>query len=115
MEEFQGGFKGACHTQHEPPQVVKVDVASSSFMLLEGWSAGCANPFLRRVPAGRRFATPNPDDVSGLFVASCLLTRAPIGSENEDGSRKFVIRPYTPTSPPDAKGHFDLVNTSVLL
>ena len=25
-------------------------------------------------------------------MASCLLTRAPIGSENKDGSRKFVIR-----------------------
>ena len=35
--------------------------------------------------------------------------RAAIGSENEDGSKKFVIRPYTPTSPKDAKGYFDLV------
>lgn len=36
--------------------------------------------------------------------------RAPIGSEKEDGSgRKFVIRPYTPCSQPDAKGHFDMV------
>ena len=34
---------------------------------------------------------------------------APIGSENEDGSKKFVMRPYTPTSPKDAKGYFDLV------
>ena len=37
-------------------------------------------------------------------------SRAPIGSEKEDGSgKKFVIRPYTPCSLPDAKGHFDLV------
>ena len=35
--------------------------------------------------------------------------RAPIGSQNEDGSKKFVIRPYTPTSSKDAKGYFDLV------
>lgn len=35
--------------------------------------------------------------------------RAAIGSENEDGSKKFVIRPYTPTSPKDAQGYFDLV------
>lgn len=35
--------------------------------------------------------------------------RAAIGSENEDGSKKFVIRPYTPTSVKDAKGYFDLV------
>ena len=38
------------------------------------------------------------------------LRRAPIGSENPDGSRKFVIRPYTPTSPPDARGYLDLVS-----
>lgn len=37
------------------------------------------------------------------------VCRAAIGSENEDGSKKFVIRPYTPTSPKDAKGYFDLV------
>ena len=37
------------------------------------------------------------------------MHRAAIGSEKEDGSRKFVIRPYTPTSPKDAKGYFDLV------
>ena len=58
---------------------------------------------------GSRFATPNPDDTSGLFVASCLLTRAPIGAAKEDGTKKYVIRPYTPTSTVDAKGHFDLV------
>lgn len=59
-----------------------------------------------------RFATPNPDDTAGLFVASCLLTRAPIGSAKEDGTKKFVIRPYTPTSTVDARGHFDLVHTT---
>ncbi|KAK9902007.1 hypothetical protein WJX75_001000 [Coccomyxa subellipsoidea] len=56
-----------------------------------------------------RFATPDPEQTSGLFVASCLLTRAPIGAKKEDGTQKFVIRPYTPTSAPDQKGHFDLV------
>ena len=35
--------------------------------------------------------------------------RAAIGEKKEDGSNKFVIRPYTPTSPKDAKGYFDLV------
>ena len=38
-----------------------------------------------------------------------LCRRAPIGSENPDGTRKFVIRPYTPTSLPDAHGYLDLV------
>ncbi|XP_039123870.1 NADH-cytochrome b5 reductase-like protein [Dioscorea cayenensis subsp. rotundata] len=44
----------------------------------------------------------------GLDVASCLITRAPIGEESE-GRRKYVIRPYTPISDPDSKGYFDLL------
>ena len=44
----------------------------------------------------------------GLPVASCLLVRAPIGSKKPDGSRAFVLRPYTPISHPDERGHFDL-------
>lgn len=31
-----------------------------------------------------------------LPVASCLLVRAPVGSVKDDGTRAFVIRPYTP-------------------
>lgn len=44
----------------------------------------------------------------GLYVASCVLTRAAIGEETE-GRKSFVIRPYTPISDPDAKGYFDLL------
>lgn len=44
----------------------------------------------------------------GLDVASCILTRAPIGEESEE-RRKYVIRPYTPISDPDSKGYFDLL------
>lgn len=44
----------------------------------------------------------------GLDIASCLLTRAPQG-ENAEGKPKYVIRPYTPISDPDAKGYFDLL------
>lgn len=44
-----------------------------------------------------------------LLTPHSICCRAAIGSENEDGSKKFVIRPYTPTSPKDAKGYFDLV------
>lgn len=36
--------------------------------------------------------------VSGLTTASCLLLRAPIGSQKDDGTRANVIRPYTPIS-----------------
>lgn len=36
--------------------------------------------------------------VSGLTTASCLLLRAPIGSQKEDGTKANVIRPYTPIS-----------------
>jgi cytochrome-b5 reductase len=50
----------------------------------------------------------DPSTKLGLDVASCLITRAPIGEEVE-GGRKFVIRPYTPISDPDSKGYFDLL------
>lgn len=36
--------------------------------------------------------------ISGLTTASCLLLRAPIGSQKDDGTRANVIRPYTPIS-----------------
>lgn len=51
-----------------------------------------------------RFALPNPDDVSGLNVASALLTKYK-GPEME----KPVIRPYTPVSHVDQRGFLDLV------
>ncbi|KAL2479679.1 NADH-cytochrome b5 reductase-like protein [Abeliophyllum distichum] len=44
----------------------------------------------------------------GLDVASCIITRAPAG-QNPEGKPKYVIRPYTPISDPDAKGYFDLL------
>ncbi|WVZ72492.1 hypothetical protein U9M48_020942 [Paspalum notatum var. saurae] len=50
----------------------------------------------------------DPSTKLGLDVASCLITRAPIGEEVE-GRRKYVIRPYTPISDPDSKGYFDLL------
>ncbi|KAJ8444615.1 hypothetical protein Cgig2_023678 [Carnegiea gigantea] len=50
----------------------------------------------------------NPDAKLGLYVASCILTRAPIGQDDE-GKTKYVIRPYTPISDPDTKGYFDLM------
>ena len=45
-----------------------------------------------------------PNQTADLPVASCVVTRAPIG---EDG--KPVIRPYTPTSAADSKGFFELI------
>ncbi|CAN6564184.1 unnamed protein product [Malus baccata var. baccata] len=50
----------------------------------------------------------DPNAKLGLYVASCLLTRAPLGQDAE-GKPKYVIRPYTPISDPDAKGYFDLL------
>ncbi|XP_074585650.1 NADH-cytochrome b5 reductase-like protein [Curcuma longa] len=50
----------------------------------------------------------DPTAKLGLDVASCILTRAPIGEES-DGRRKYVIRPYTPISDPDSRGYFDLL------
>ncbi|KAL8758282.1 MAG: hypothetical protein Q9184_003971, partial [Pyrenodesmia sp. 2 TL-2023] len=51
-----------------------------------------------------RFALPDKDDVSGLQIASALLTKYK-GPEME----KPVIRPYTPISDEDARGHIDFL------
>lgn len=50
----------------------------------------------------------DPSSKLGLDIASCILTRAPMG-ENAEGKPKYVIRPYTPISDPDSKGYFDLL------
>jgi len=55
-----------------------------------------------------RFAFSDPEATSGMTVASCLLTKAAIGSEKADGSRGNVLRPYTPLSSPGQKGYMDL-------
>ena len=51
-----------------------------------------------------RFALPNSDDVSGLQIASALITKY-----QGPGMDKPVIRPYTPTSDEDEKGFLDLI------
>ncbi|RMZ87356.1 hypothetical protein DV736_g5421, partial [Chaetothyriales sp. CBS 134916] len=50
------------------------------------------------------FELPDPDAVSGLHVASAIITKwkAP-------DKEKPTIRPYTPISDEDAKGHLDLL------
>ncbi|XP_068343020.1 NADH-cytochrome b5 reductase 1-like [Pyrus communis] len=50
----------------------------------------------------------DPNAKLGIYVASCLLTRAPL-EQDAEGKPKYVIRPYTPISDPDAKGYFDLL------
>eukprot|EP00195_Chlamydomonas_chlamydogama_P016022 CAMPEP_0202889976 /NCGR_PEP_ID=MMETSP1392-20130828/509_1 /ASSEMBLY_ACC=CAM_ASM_000868 /TAXON_ID=225041 /ORGANISM="Chlamydomonas chlamydogama, Strain SAG 11-48b" /LENGTH=297 /DNA_ID=CAMNT_0049573441 /DNA_START=119 /DNA_END=1012 /DNA_ORIENTATION=- len=55
-----------------------------------------------------RFELPN-NQVAGLKTASCLVTKAMLKEKPEDEKPKAVVRPYTPTSPPDAKGYLDLV------
>ena len=55
-----------------------------------------------------RFAYANAESESGMTVASCLLTKAAIGSEKPDGSRANVMRPYTPISRPAVKGYLEL-------
>ena len=49
-----------------------------------------------------RFALPSDEHVSGLSVASAILTKYK-GPEME----KPVVRPYTPVSDEDAKGYLD--------
>ena len=51
-----------------------------------------------------RFALPDSNDVSGLQIASALITKYK-GPEME----KPVIRPYTPVSDEDARGYLDFV------
>ncbi|KAL6713752.1 NADH-cytochrome b5 reductase [Lecanora helva] len=51
-----------------------------------------------------RFALPNSDDVSGLQIASALITKY-----KGPGMEKPVIRPYTPVSDEDQLGFIDLV------
>jgi cytochrome-b5 reductase len=56
------------------------------------------------------FALPAGDDApADLPVASCLLVKAPIGSDDGQGGRKAVLRPYTPTTLPGSKGELELV------
>ncbi|KAK1480436.1 oxidoreductase NAD-binding domain-containing protein [Colletotrichum tamarilloi] len=51
-----------------------------------------------------RFKLPEDDMVSGLDVASAILTKYK-GPEDE----KATLRPYTPTSDEDAKGYLELI------
>lgn len=50
-----------------------------------------------------------PDAPADLPVASCVLVKAPIGSDDGKGGRKAVLRPYTPTTTPGSKGQLELV------
>ncbi|PHH70592.1 hypothetical protein CDD80_5897 [Ophiocordyceps camponoti-rufipedis] len=51
-----------------------------------------------------RFELPEGDMVSGLHVASAVLTRF-----KGEGEEKATVRPYTPVSDEDEKGHLDLL------
>ncbi|KAH6657717.1 hypothetical protein BKA67DRAFT_532910 [Truncatella angustata] len=51
-----------------------------------------------------RFKLPEDDQVSGLAVASALLTKY-----KDAGAEKPVLRPYTPTSDEDTRGYIDLI------
>ncbi|KAJ2860410.1 hypothetical protein FB639_005636, partial [Coemansia asiatica] len=50
-----------------------------------------------------RFAL-EPNQELGLDITSCFVVKAKIGDDE-----KPTIRPYTPVSPQDARGYFDLV------
>jgi len=51
-----------------------------------------------------RFALPEDDMVSGLHIASAILTKF-----TPKGAEKPVLRPYTPVSDEDARGYVDLL------
>ncbi|KAI9314581.1 hypothetical protein BX666DRAFT_1879610 [Dichotomocladium elegans] len=54
-----------------------------------------------------RFALPDEKQTAALPTASCVITRKPF--TKKDGSTGYIIRPYTPTSPEEATGYFDLI------
>eukprot|EP00667_Euglena_gracilis_P017503 EG_transcript_18452 len=63
---------------------------------------------LESIPLSRdsalfRFELPPETPEMGLPVASCIVTRY------KQAEGEYVIRPYTPTTLDDTKGHFDLV------
>lgn len=51
-----------------------------------------------------RFELPSEDHTSGLKTASCLITKF-----KGPGDAKVVIRPYTPVTFDETRGHMDLV------
>jgi len=53
-----------------------------------------------------RFEMPN-NAASGLHVASCLVVRVML--PEADGTMKAAVKPYTPVTSPDTRGHMDLI------
>ncbi|KAK5658731.1 hypothetical protein OQA88_1540 [Cercophora sp. LCS_1] len=51
-----------------------------------------------------RFALPEEDMVSGLHIASAILTKV-----KPEGAEKPILRPYTPISDEEEKGYLDLL------
>lgn len=77
------------HSAAAPPASALSPEEWRSFRLVhkEALTKGVANPTVLF-----RFALADKEQKVGLPVASCLLVRAPIGSQKEDGSRAWVIR-----------------------
>ncbi|RUS28631.1 hypothetical protein BC938DRAFT_481651 [Jimgerdemannia flammicorona] len=55
-----------------------------------------------------RFDLPSENHVLGLPITSAVVTRAP-NPKPKDEKDQLVIRPYTPTSAEDTRGHFDFI------
>ncbi|CAM9706169.1 unnamed protein product, partial [Chrysoparadoxa australica] len=51
-----------------------------------------------------KIGLPSDDHVTGLTTASCIVVKG-----RDQADTKDVIRPYTPTTLNDTKGHFELV------
>ncbi|KAI9484732.1 hypothetical protein BDB00DRAFT_878507 [Zychaea mexicana] len=54
-----------------------------------------------------RFKLPSDQHVTGLHVASCVITRYPF--KKKDGSTGYIIRPYTPTSHEEEQGFVEFI------
>ncbi|TGZ83527.1 ferredoxin reductase-like protein [Ascodesmis nigricans] len=91
------------YTQFGPkplPPAVPTFTEANDWIDLKLDSVTLESPNTKRL----RFALPSEDHISGLTVASCLLTKYQ-GPQQQ----KPVIRPYTPISDEDQRGYLDLI------
>jgi cytochrome-b5 reductase len=102
VSQMLGGDKAAPEKQTATPATPPpVALNKDEFLPFQVTEVEDLTPNTRRV----RFALPSKEHVLGLPIASCVVTRAPIG---EGG--KEVIRPYTPvTNDKLDKGYFDFI------
>jgi len=101
----------ALHKAKETAAAAVPAVAATANKALTGGDQGFVSLELKGVETVNhntkilRFALPSPDMVSGVTFTSAILTKF----RPDAPDAKPVIRPYTPISEEDARGHVDLL------